>query len=138
MLPSLFEISVIKADTIRMMQYNLMYYTTSVPSDCDGSGDYLNNKDSALKAIVHYVQPDVLCVNEIGSQSSYVSRILNNALNTDGINYFANCPLTNFREAPSQICCITTPENLLLTAISILLHLIGILMPTDCTINLRN
>lgn len=96
MLPSLFEISVIKADTIRMMQYNLMYYTTSVPSDCDASGDYLNNKDSALKAIFHYVQPDVLCVNEIGSQSSYVTRILNNALNTDGINYFANCPLTNF------------------------------------------
>lgn len=96
MLPSIFEITAIKADTIRMMQYNLMYYTTSVPSDCDASGDYLNNKDSALKSIIQYVQPDVLCVNEIGSQSTYVTRILNNALNTDGINYYANCPLTNF------------------------------------------
>jgi len=79
-----------------MMQYNLMYYTTSVPSDCDAGGDYLNNKDSALKTIFQYVRPDVLCVNEIGSQSTYVTRILNNALNTDGIGYFANCPLTNF------------------------------------------
>ncbi len=96
LLPSLFHISVIKADTIRMMQYNLMYYTTSVPSDCDASGDYLNNKDSALKAILQYARPDVLCVNEIGSQSTYVTRILNNVLNTDGIGYYANCPLTNF------------------------------------------
>ena len=96
LLPPLFHVSVIKADTIRMMQYNLMYYTTSVPSDCDASGDYLNNKDSALKTIIQYVQPDILCVNEIGSQSTYVTRILNNVLNSEGVDYYANCPLTNF------------------------------------------
>ncbi|MBP1673066.1 MAG: Endonuclease/exonuclease/phosphatase [Bacteroidetes bacterium] len=85
-----------QVDTIKMMQYNLMYYTTAVPSGCTVTSSYLNDKDMNLKKIIKYVQPDILSVNEIGSQSTYVDRIKNNALNTDGVTYYQNCPLTNF------------------------------------------
>lgn len=85
----------LKADTIKMMQYNLMYYTHSTPSGCDGSDTYLNNKDINLKKIIQYVEPDLLCVNEIGTQQDYVDRLLNNVLNSDGITYYASTPLTN-------------------------------------------
>lgn len=84
-----------RADTIKMMHYNLMYYTLSTPSDCDASVTYLDNKDLNLKKIIQYVKPDIFCVNEIGSQQEYVNRILNNVLNSDGINYYSSTPLTN-------------------------------------------
>lgn len=88
--------SVSQADTIKMMQYNMLYYTTSVPSGCNITTSYLDNKDLNLKKIIKYENPDVLCVNEMGSQSTYVDRIKNNVLNTDGVTYYQNCPLTNF------------------------------------------
>ena len=84
------------ADTIRMMQYNLMYYTTSSPSNCITSGTYMNEKDNNLKTIIDYVLPDVFCVNEIGSNYTYINRLLNNVMNTNGRTYYANCPLTNY------------------------------------------
>lgn len=88
--------SILQADTIKMMQYNLLYYTTSVPSDCTIPSSYLDDKDRNFKKIIKFENPDVLCVNELGSQSTYVDRIKNNVLNTDGITYYENCPLTNF------------------------------------------
>lgn len=88
--------SISQADTIKMMQYNMLYYTTSVPSGCNITASYLDNKDLNLKKIIKYENPDVLCVNEMGSQSTYVDRIKNNVLNTDGVTYYQNCPLTNF------------------------------------------
>jgi len=84
------------ADTIRMMQYNMMYYTTSSASDCNTSGNYMNEKDENLKTIIDYVLPDVFCVNEIGSKTTYINRVLNNVMNTNGRTYYANCPLTNY------------------------------------------
>ena len=42
-------------DTIRMMQYNLMYYTNnSGISDCNASTNNLDTKDAALKTIFKY------------------------------------------------------------------------------------
>lgn len=79
-----------------MMQYNLLYYTESAPSGCNSNESYLAEKDQSFKTIMQYEQPDVLCVNEIGSQSIYIERFLNNVLNSDSINYYAHCPLTNF------------------------------------------
>lgn len=96
LLSILFYHSFIQADTIKMMQYNMLYYTTSVPSGCEITSSYLNDKDLNLKKIIKYENPDVFCVNEIGSQSTYVDRIKNNVLNTDGVNYYQNCPLTNY------------------------------------------
>ena len=73
-------------DTIRMMQYNLMYYTNSSGiSDCNSVTNNLDNKDAHIRTIFQYVRPTVLCVCEIGSQTQYADRLLNNAINTDGI-----------------------------------------------------
>jgi exonuclease III len=91
-----FTAQTIFADDIRMMQYNLMYYTTSSPTNCNTSGSYMDEKDANLKTIIDYVLPDVFCVNEIGSQTTYINRVLNNVMNTNGRSYYENCPLTNY------------------------------------------
>lgn len=93
---SLISISVsnISADTIRQMQYNLLYYTAGneSPDDCTDDNNNLNQKDAAFKIIVKEVMPDILCVNEIGKTDAYANRILSNVLNTDGISYYGTLP----------------------------------------------
>lgn len=89
--------SLFAQDTIRMMQYNLMYYTdNSGISDCNSSTNNLANKDENVKTIFQYVKPDVFCVCEMGSNMTYVNRLLNNAINVDGVDYYRNGPLTNY------------------------------------------
>lgn len=82
-------------ETIRMMHYNLLYYEEQAIG-CSQTNNNLNTKDSSLKTIISYVNPDVLVVNEVGSNITYVDRIVNNVLNTEGRNYFQHCPLTNY------------------------------------------
>lgn len=83
-------------DTIRMMQYNLMYYTNnSGISDCNTVSNNLDAKDTNIKTIFQYVKPTVFCVCELGSQIQYANRLLDNAINTDGIDYYRHGPLTN-------------------------------------------
>jgi hypothetical protein len=85
-----------QTDTIRMMQYNLMYYTNSSGvSECNSVTNNLDYKDMHIKTIFQYVQPTVMCVCEMGSQNQYADRLLNNAINTDGIDYYQRGPLTN-------------------------------------------
>ncbi len=84
-------------DTLRMMQYNLMYYTNnSGVSDCNSTTNNLNDKDLNIKTIFRYVMPDVFCVCEMGSNNTYADRLLNNAINTDGIDYYRRGVLTNY------------------------------------------
>lgn len=84
-------------DHIKMMQYNLMYYTdNSGISDCNSSTNNLANKDANIRTIFHHVMPDVFCVCEMGTSLTYVERLLNNAINTDGIDYYRHGPLTNY------------------------------------------
>lgn len=85
-----------QTETIRMMHYNLLYYTEQGPSGCNQSTNSLTVKDAALRTIIDYVSPDVLVVNEIGSNVSYANRIVNNVLNTNGRESFYHCPLTNY------------------------------------------
>lgn len=72
-----------------------MYYTENGTGDCDQTTNNLDTKDQALKNLVKYVQPDVLTVNELGKGVTYAQRILNNVLNTDGVNYFAYAPTSS-------------------------------------------
>lgn len=58
--------------TIRIMQYNLLNY-----GDADNPVAY---KDSRLKKIVDYVQPDILGANEIANSPSHSQNILNKVL----------------------------------------------------------
>ena len=85
-----------QTETIRMMHYNLLYYTEQGASGCNTNTNNLNTKDAALRTIIDYVQPDVLTVNEIGSNVSYADRIVNNVLNTNGRQGWLHCPLTNY------------------------------------------
>lgn len=86
-----------QTDTIKMMQYNLMYYTdNSGVSDCNSATNNLNTKDAALRTILQYVQPDVFCVCEMGSNISYVNRLMDSDLNINGVDYYQHCPLTNY------------------------------------------
>lgn len=88
------SIATVSADTIRQMQYNLLYYTAGneSPDDCTDDNNNLDQKDAALKIIVKEVMPDILCVNEIGKTDAYANRILSNVLNTDGISYYGTLP----------------------------------------------
>ena len=84
-------------DTLRMMQYNLMYYTeNSGVSDCNQTTNNLDQKDANLRTIFEYVMPDVFCVNEIGSNVTYADRILDNVININGRDYYRHGPLTNY------------------------------------------
>ncbi len=84
-------------DIVRMMQYNLMYYTNSSGiSDCNSTTNNLSTKDAAFKTIFQHVKPDVLCVNEMGPSMTYVNRILDNVINVDGIDYYDHGMLTNY------------------------------------------
>lgn len=85
-----------QTETIRMMHYNLLFYTETSSSGCNSSTNNLNTKDAALRTIIDYVEPDVLAVNEIGSNPSYADRIVNNVLNTNGRQGYLHCPMTNY------------------------------------------
>ena len=81
-----------EADTIKMMQYNLMYYTDNAPEGCNDFTNHLDKKDTCLKAIFKYLKPDVIGVNEIGKYDVYANRLLTNTLNVDGVDYYDFCP----------------------------------------------
>lgn len=85
-----------QTETIRMMHYNLLFYTETSSSGCNSSTNNLNTKDAALRTIIDYVEPDILAVNEIGSNPSYADRIVNNVLNTNGRQGYLHCPMTNY------------------------------------------
>ena len=94
---TLFALQVQAQEVLKMMQYNLMYYTqTSGVSDCNSTTNNLDQKDANIRKIFHYVMPDVFCVCEMGTNLSYVERLLNNAINTDGVNYYQHGPLTSY------------------------------------------
>lgn len=93
------------ADTIRHMQYNLLFYTQDATDDCNSSTNNLATKDSAFKTVIKYVMPDVLTVNEIGKENTYADRFLNNVLNTDGVDYYA------YLSAPSNTSNSITTGN---------------------------
>lgn len=83
------------ADTIRLMQYNLLYYTYNATyTDCNIETNNLDSKDHYLRNIINYVKPDIFCVNEIGKEQIYANRIINNVLNHGGEKSFATIPAT--------------------------------------------
>lgn len=86
--------SVFSQSTLRVLQYNLLYYGT-YPSFCPITVNDPDFKDGYLKTIVDYVQPDVFCVNELGAGNTNASRILENVLNTDTPGKFQRGVSTN-------------------------------------------
>lgn len=82
-------------ERIKVMTYNLLNYRNTT-SWCDGSNNSASQKDSYLNTIVSYSNPHVLICQEVGAQSGVPSdRILTNALNTGGVNYWQKAAYTN-------------------------------------------
>jgi len=79
-------------DTVRVMTYNLMYYRSST-SFCDYNVNPPTVKDSAMKAIVAYAQPDIILCQEMSGQDTLGhSALLNNALNVNGVTRWTKIP----------------------------------------------
>ncbi|MDO9510599.1 MAG: T9SS type A sorting domain-containing protein [Bacteroidales bacterium] len=81
-------------DTITVMTYNLLNYG-NYTSYCTSSNNNASVKDPALKTIMTYAKPDILCVNEISPSATYHQRILTNVLNVDGVTKYARGTIKN-------------------------------------------
>ena len=75
------------ADTLTVMQYNLMYYDKEY-DDCTSETNNVDSKDGYLRTIVEYVNPDILTVNEVNASIASVERIKNNVLNVNGVTKY--------------------------------------------------
>ncbi|MDD2277531.1 MAG: T9SS type A sorting domain-containing protein [Bacteroidales bacterium] len=80
-------------DTIRVMQYNLLYYDM-ITSFCTESNNNLNQKNINLNKIIEHYKPDIFTVNELNGSPNSVSILLNNALNVDGVTRYQSATFT--------------------------------------------
>lgn len=85
--------NIVKAqDTIRIMQYNLLYYGKDV-FECDQDNNNVDDKNGYLQTIINYAKPDIFSVNELDGEGiapnvDDAGYLLDNALNVNGINYY--------------------------------------------------
>ena len=82
-------------DTVRIMQYNLLYYGVNT-GFCNDTNNNLENKNEALCKIIDYVEPDIFSVNEISTNVVYHNILLDSVLNISNNGYFQRASLTNF------------------------------------------
>lgn len=80
-------------DTIRVMQYNLLYYDM-ITSFCTESNNNVNQKNIYLNTIVDHYKPDIFTVNELNGNPASVSLLLNEALNVNGANHYQSASFT--------------------------------------------
>ena len=78
-------LSAISQDTLKIMQYNLLYYGKNV-YDCNSTNNNIDNKNTNLRTILAYAKPDIFCVNEMDASLSDVDYLMDNVLNIDGIS----------------------------------------------------
>ncbi len=86
----------IAEDTLSIMQYNLLYYGKYI-YDCTSTNNHPDDKNDYLKTIIQHVQPDIFSVCEMDGEREYpvsddAGYLLDNALNTDGRNYYRKTP----------------------------------------------
>jgi endonuclease/exonuclease/phosphatase family metal-dependent hydrolase len=82
--------------TLRIMHYNLLNYGNFPDSYCTLEQNHPSMKDSCMRVILSEVLPDIVCVNEIGSNPFYHQRLLDSAFNYSGEALFAKGPFTNY------------------------------------------
>ncbi len=76
------------------MHYNLTQYAVMY-GGCNESNNNLDKKDSNFRIIFDYAKPDILTVNEIGNQPSFITRFMNNNLNINGVTQWEQGELTS-------------------------------------------
>lgn len=80
-------------DTLTVMHYNLLYYDV-ITGWCNTSNNNVEDKNHSIKTIVEYVKPAIFTVNELGRNmngnvNSTADKLLNGALNVNGIKHYA-------------------------------------------------
>jgi len=85
-------------DTLQVMQYNLLNYG-NYWSDCTTSTNNVNTKNVHLKTIINYVKPDIFTVNELSENTSYHQMILDQVLNTGGVNNYRKGVSFNYADS---------------------------------------
>ncbi len=83
-------------DTIRVMQYNLLFYGLYTDF-CTEQNNNTDDKDEYLRTILGYFQPDIFTVNELGRGAHNLTRIRDSVLNAGDIDYFEHATYTNTR-----------------------------------------
>ncbi len=82
-----FPFGIKAADTLTVMQYNLLYYG-QITSFCNNSNNSLAMKDPHLRTVLDFVRPDIFTVNEISPDESVHQHILDNNLNINFVDYY--------------------------------------------------
>ena len=77
------SLSLFSQDTLTVMQYNLLNYG-NYTSYCTESNNNIDDKDGYIRTIVDYVNPDIICVNEMAKATIIHQRFLDNILNASG------------------------------------------------------
>lgn len=83
------------SDTVTVLQYNLLGYTSGTYGGCNQTTNNISSKDGYIKTIIKYVKPDIFSVNEISDNTTDHDRIKGNCLNVDGITYYERAIMTD-------------------------------------------
>jgi endonuclease/exonuclease/phosphatase family metal-dependent hydrolase len=81
-------------DTIRVMQYNILYYGSNT-SFCTDLNNNMVVKEENLSVIIDHFKPDIFAVNEMGTGSENLTRLGNNALNRSIPSKYDHAAYTN-------------------------------------------
>jgi len=88
------SLNMVAQDTLKVMHYNLLNYG-NVTSYCTTTNNSFIVKEPYLRRIVDYIKPDILEVNELGSNSFIHQRLLDSVLNHGSINYWKKANYSN-------------------------------------------
>lgn len=85
--------SLFAGDTLRVMQYNLLYYDKTTDF-CTPSNNDVTRKNTYLQTITSDFRPDIFTVNEMNGSVSSVDKLLNNVFNVDGTSKYKRANYT--------------------------------------------
>ena len=107
----LLSIKAYSADTLRVMQYNILAYG-NYTSYCTTNNNNINMKNNAMRIITQYVKPDIFAVNEISQWQPFHQQILDSVLNVNGVSKYKKVPYSNNAGSDIINMCYYNSEKL--------------------------
>ncbi len=83
-----------QVDTLRVMHYNVMNYGNNAVG-CNATTNGLEKKDTLIRRIVQYAQPDIISFNEVNRATILQDRLLQRSLNVGGVTSYVKAPVSN-------------------------------------------
>ena len=102
---------------IKILQYNLLNYGNDF-NNCTQTTNSIDHKNEQLEIIIDYVKPDIFCVNEMDASLTDVNYLMDNALNINGVDYWAHATKSsssytmNMLYYNSDIFTLNSQENI--------------------------